>query len=103
MNQPDELFASLLGSDEATTGRFEPPLVNIGVGTDVTIRELAQRVREVVGFAGDIVFDTSKLNGTPQKLLDVGRLSAMGWKATTDLKTGLAGAYADFLTMQAKE
>ncbi|MCX8016892.1 MAG: GDP-L-fucose synthase [Rhodocyclaceae bacterium] len=95
MNLPDAKYQTLLGSDEAKTGRFEPPLVNIGTGTDITIKELAELVRGVVGYTGEIVFDTSKPDGTPRKLLDVSRLNAMGWQANTDLICGLAHAYAN--------
>ena len=76
---------------------YDGPLVNIGTGEDVTIRELAETVMEVVGFAGRIVFDASKPDGTPRKLLDVGRLHALGWKHKVDLKQGIALAYRDFL------
>jgi len=96
MNLPDEQFDTLLGSDEAATGVFMPPLVNIGVGHDLTIRELAEAVRDVVGYRGNIEFDTTKPDGTPRKLMDVGRLNAMGWAATTDLATGLRSAYREF-------
>ena len=76
---------------------YDGPLVNIGTGQDVTIRELAETVMEVVGFAGRIVFDASKPDGTPRKLLDVGRLHALGWRHRVDLKQGIALAYQDFL------
>ncbi|WP_058086540.1 GDP-L-fucose synthase [Aquabacterium parvum] len=79
---------------------YDGPLVNIGTGTDVTIRELAQTVIEVVGFAGDLTFDTSKPDGTPRKLMDVSRLSGLGWRASTTLKDGIALAYQDFLSKQ---
>ena len=69
-------------------------LLNVGTGTDVTIRELAETVMEVVGYRGRIVFDRSKPDGTPRKLLDVSRLEALGWKARTDLRTGIERAYA---------
>jgi GDP-L-fucose synthase len=97
MNLPEEKFATLLGSDEVATGEFMPPLVNIGVGEDLSIRELAELVKRVVGYGGEIVFDASKPDGTPRKLLDVSRLAAMGWKAGTGLEEGLRRAYADFL------
>ncbi len=96
MNLPDDRYAALLGSDETVTGRFEPPLVNIGVGDDVTIADLAGLVREVVGYQGNIVYDTSKPDGTPRKLMDVGLINAQGWKASTPLTLGLASAYAEF-------
>lgn len=73
---------------------YDGPLVNIGCGEDVTIRELAQTVMDVVGFEGGIVFDASKPDGTPRKLLDVSRLTALGWRATTALRQGIAQAYA---------
>ena len=96
MNLPDKHYAQLLGSDETVTGRFEPPLVNIGVGEDVTIAELAALVAHVVGYAGAIVYDTSKPDGTLRKLMDVGLLNGAGWKASTGLEAGLRVAYAEF-------
>jgi GDP-L-fucose synthase len=101
MSLPDERYTALLGSDEGVSGRFEPPLVNIGVGTDVTIAELAAQVAQVVGFAGRIVYDASQPDGTPRKLLDVGLINAAGWKARTALADGLQTAYADFLRQHA--
>ena len=71
--------------------------INIGFGEDITIAELARLVAEIVDFRGAIMYDTSKLDGTPRKLLDVSRLSAMGWKAKVPLREGLARAYADYL------
>ena len=100
MNLPDERFNALLGSDESVSGRFEPPLVNIGVGEDVTIAELAHLVRDVTGFAGEIVFDRSKPDGTPRKLMDVRLLHGTGWRATTSLAQGLRLAYREFATSQ---
>jgi GDP-L-fucose synthase len=98
MNLSDERFEALLGSDESASGRFEPPLVNIGVGRDVAISELAKMVSQVVGYEGAIVFDPSKPDGTPRKLLDVGVLTTAGWAARTDLHDGLKAAYADFVS-----
>lgn len=72
---------------------YAGPLVNIGTGEDVTIAELARTVMEVVGFAGRIVFDTSKPDGTPRKLLDVARAHALGWRAKVGLAEGIARAY----------
>lgn len=73
-------------------------LFNLGTGQDVTIRELAKTVMDVVGFDGEIVFDVSKPDGTPRKLLNVDRIHALGWQAKTSLRAGIAKAYADFLT-----
>lgn len=71
--------------------------VNIGVGKEITIRELAELVAEIVGFHGKLVFDSSKPDGTPRKLLDVSRLHALGWQARTSFREGIAKAYADYL------
>ena len=97
MNLPDDRYTALLGSDESVSGRFEPPLVNIGVGDDVTIAELGATVARVVGYAGGIVYDTSKPDGTPRKLMDVGLINRAGWKARTPLEAGLKVAYAEFV------
>lgn len=75
----------------------EAELVNVGTGTDVTIKELAKTVKETVGFEGDLIWDTSKPDGTPRKLMDVSKLNSHGWKHTIDLKEGIALAYQDFL------
>ena len=74
-----------------------PDWVNLGVGEDVTILELAQLVAKTVGFAGEITTDPSKPDGTPRKLLDVSRLNETGWKAQIPFADGLGGAYQDFL------
>ncbi len=71
-------------------------LVNIGTGVDIEIAELALLIKEISGFAGTIDYDTTKPDGTPRKLLDVGKLNAMGWKASIDLKTGLNRVYKEF-------
>ena len=96
MQLPDDRYEHLLGSDESKSGKFEPPLINIGVGVDVSIRDLALTVQTVVGFEGGIVFDSTKPDGTPRKLMDVTRLNGMGWSAPTGLETGLKVAYQDF-------
>ena len=98
MELDDQRFSAALGSDESVTGRFEPPLVNIGSGSDITIAELASLVGRVVGFNGEIRFDTTKPDGTPRKLMDVALLNGLGWKSTTSLETGLEAAYSDFLS-----
>jgi GDP-L-fucose synthase len=71
----------------------EPDIVNVGVGEDISIRELAELVRGVVGYEGDIVLDTTKPDGTPRKLLDVSKLHALGWKARIPLRDGIASTY----------
>jgi GDP-L-fucose synthase len=79
--------------------------INVGSGCDLTIRELAELVRRVVGFEGEIVTDTSKPDGTPRKLMDVSRLSSLGWRASTPLEEGVARVYAwyrDNLSMGAR-
>ena len=73
---------------------YDGPLVNIGCGQDVTIRELAETVMDVVGCKAKITFDASKPDGTPRKLLDVSRLAGLGWRASTPLRDGIARAYA---------
>ena len=90
MNLPDEAFNQALNTHLW-------PLINIGIGEDQTIKELAETVQAVVGYQGAIEFDTSKPDGAPRKLLDVSRLHALGWRAPTEFKTGLATAYQDFL------
>jgi GDP-L-fucose synthase len=72
--------------------------INVGMGVDVTIADLAYLIKEVVGFEGDCIFDTSKPEGTPQKLLDVTRLHSLGWKAAVPLKDGLIKTYDWFRT-----
>jgi GDP-L-fucose synthase len=86
MNLDDVRFGSLLNEDA-------PPLINIGTGEDVTIRELAETVARVLEFDGTLVFDTTKPDGTPRKLMDVGRLHGLGWHHTTDLEQGIRRAW----------
>lgn len=76
-------------------------IYNIGTGTDVTIRELAETVMETVGFRGEIVFDASKPDGTPRKLLNVDRMAELGWRARTSLKDGLALTFSAYLAGEA--
>jgi GDP-L-fucose synthase len=71
--------------------------LNIGTGEDLTIAQFARLVAEVVGYRGNIVFDPTKPDGTPRKLLDVSRLAALGWTARTPLKDGLERAYLSFV------
>lgn len=97
MNLPEAQFQPLLGA-----GRNDgvAPVVNIGVGEDVTIRELAEIIGVVVGFDGSLVFDVTKPDGTPRKLMDVTRLHGLGWQAKVGLEQGLKRAYVDFLAEQ---
>jgi GDP-L-fucose synthase len=94
MQLPDERF------DEVLRGPNEFPLINIGCGEDQTIADLARAVASVVGFRGALEFDTSKPDGTPRKLLDIGRLKRLGWSPRVDLRTGIAAAYRDFLARE---
>ena len=73
---------------------LKPCLINIGMGKDITIRELAELVREVVAFEGEIIFDTSKPDGTPQKLLEISRMDELGWKAKISLRQGIERTYS---------
>src|SRR5262249_81217 len=82
MNLPDDKYEALLSPDRA-------PLINIGTGQDLTIRELAEMISRVLDFDCELVFDASKQDGTPQKLLDVSRIHALGWKARTSLEDGI--------------
>ena len=72
---------------------LKPCLINIGMGRDITIKELAELVKEIVGFAGKIVFDTSKPDGTPQKLLDISRINKLGWQPKISLRQGISETY----------
>ncbi|MFM0733346.1 GDP-L-fucose synthase [Paraburkholderia sediminicola] len=76
-------------------------LFNVGIGEDLSIRELAECICKVVGFEGELVFDASKPDGTPRKLLDVSRLAQMGWHATTGLEEGIASTYREFVELHA--
>jgi GDP-L-fucose synthase len=91
MKLPDDEF------DEVLQGPNDFPLINIGCGEDQTIAELARTVASVVGFRGALEFDASKPDGTPRKLLDVGRLRRLGWAPRIGLQAGIAAAYKEFL------
>lgn len=85
--------------DRATYEANTQPMlshINVGTGEDVSIRELAELLAEVTGFRGRLVFDTTKPDGTPRKLMDISRLAAMGWRATTGLREGVEGTYRWF-------
>ncbi len=87
MQLPDREFQTLINTEQA-------PLINIGTGEDVTIRELANLVARELGFTGELRFDTTKPDGTPRKLLDVSRIHALGWRAKTGLAEGIRKTYA---------
>jgi GDP-L-fucose synthase len=86
----EQLGRTILANDSC-------PIVNIGCGTDVTIREIAEMIADVVGFKGLLSFDASKPDGTPRKLLDVSRLSSLGWTPQTTLREGLRKTHLDFV------
>jgi len=75
----------------------EEQFINVGFGSDISIRDLAETVQRIIGFKGGIVWDTSKPDGTPRKLMDSSRLFALGWRPQVDLETGIKLAYDDFL------
>jgi GDP-L-fucose synthase len=77
--------------------------INVGCGSDITIRELAEKISRVIGYAGDIAFDPAKPDGTPYKLMDSTRLNALGWQAQVCLEDGLKKAYEDFLQKQTEQ
>jgi GDP-L-fucose synthase len=95
MRHPETAFGDLCAA--------YPPLVNVGCGEDLTIRQLAETVAKVVGFDGALRFDTSKPDGTPRKLLDVGKITAIGWRPVTAMESGIRKAYADFLSRENRQ
>jgi GDP-L-fucose synthase len=112
MELPDEDFDSLLGIRGSAlaagdwrlaSSEAQPPLINIGWGEDYTIRDLANRVRRIVGYKGEITWDSSKPDGTPRKLLDITRMKALGWSPRVSIESGLQRAYQDFLARFAHE
>jgi GDP-L-fucose synthase len=102
----DDLAAAcvfLMGLDDARFDELlaqDQPLVNVGSGVELTIRELCELIRSVVGYRGEVVWDRTRPDGTPRKLLDASRIAALGWRARVPLEQGVALAYADF---QARE
>ena len=81
----------------------EEQFINVGSATEITIRELAETIRRIVGYDGEIVWDTTRPDGTPRKLMDSSRLFALGWKPQVDLETGIRLAYEDFLKRHAEK
>ncbi len=90
INLPDEQFVPIASNEH------DPPLINVGWGEDVSIRELAAMIADIIGFSGTIGWDTSKPDGTPQKLLDVSQLRRLGWQPSVSLRQGLELAYGSF-------
>ena len=97
MQLPDAKFDALLNPPPENS---QPPLINIGCGEDLTIRDLIMVVKEAVGYEGDIVWDKTKPDGTPQKLLDVSKLKALGWTPTISMQDGIHRAYRDYLVVR---
>ena len=87
MNLDDTRYDALLNDPLA------PALINVGSGREISIRDLALLVQDVVGFTGTLVFDTDKPDGTPRKLADSSRIHELGWRHTVELRDGIAGAY----------
>lgn len=75
----------------------EPNLINIGTGKDLSIADLAEMIKNIIGYKGALIFDTTKPDGTPRKLMDVSKLNSLGWRHTTELEDGIRLAYADYL------
>jgi GDP-L-fucose synthase len=92
MNREDEVFDSLFAENRL-------PLINIGCGTDITIRDLAGLIAEIVGYQGDIVWDGSRPDGTPRKLLDISKLEQLGWKSSISLAEGIKRTYEWYLAI----
>lgn len=102
MKLPDDKILPLLGLAAADKiprsieAEFSPPLINIGTGKDMTIKELAELVQKVVGYTGNLIWDKSKPDGTPKKLLDVGKMQSLGWTYRTSLKDGIQQVYKEY-------
>jgi GDP-L-fucose synthase len=94
MNLPDAVYGPIAGSES------QAPLFNVGCGEDLTVQELAELIRDVVGFEGRLVFDASKPDGTPRKLLDISRMKELGWQAGISLREGLAAVYQEYSALQ---
>ena len=90
LSLPSEIHEEIVRSETVA------PLLNVGCGVDLTVRELAELIKDVVGFEGRLVFDSSKPDGTPRKLLDVSRMKRLGWQASISLRQGLEAVYRDF-------
>ena len=95
INLPNELYLPLLAADR---NDGVSPVVNIGVGNDVTIHDLAELVKNAIGYQGVVAFDAEMPDGTPRKLMDSQRLEKLGWKYSVSLAEGLKQSYADYLS-----
>lgn len=102
MELPDDKISTLLGIEAADNisqsieSEFSPPLINIGTGKDMKIRELAELVADTVGYTGELTWDKSKPDGTPKKLLDVSKMKSLGWTYRTSLKDGIKQVYKEY-------
>lgn len=96
MNLDEEAYGEMLSAEH-------PPLINVGTGEDLTIRELAEKIAEIVGFSGRLRFDPSKPDGTPRKLLDVSRLRTLGWKPSVSLDAGIRETVRSWLERAEEE
>ena len=99
MQLPDAKFDALINPPGTN---MQPPLINIGCGNDLTVRELAETIARVVGFQGQLKFDASKPDGTPRKLLEVSRMEKLGWRPKVSLADGVALAYKDYLMQSSR-
>ena len=99
MQLPDAKFDALINPPGTN---MQPPLINIGCGNDLTVRELAETIARVVGFKGELRFDASKPDGTPRKLLEVSRMEKLGWRPKVSLADGVALAYKDYLMQSSR-
>ena len=98
MSLPAERYDALLGAGETTSGPVEPPLINIGCGTDLSLDDLARMVKRVAGYSGSVAWDSSKPDGTPRKLLDVSKQRFLGWGPSIGLESGLVETMASYLS-----
>ena len=101
VNDMAEASVHVMNLDKAVYRAHTQPmqsLINVGCGKDITIRQLAELVGQAVGYQGKIEFDATRPNGTPRKLMDSGRLNALGWQARVHMKQGLVAAYEDFMS-----
>jgi GDP-L-fucose synthase len=90
----------VMNLDKVVYDQYTQPMlshINVGFGSDITINELAKSIGKTIGYQGEVTFDSTKLDGTPRKLMDGSRLNKLGWSAQVNLEVGLSVAYQDFL------